>query len=56
MLHTHIVDEYKHTILLHFAAFSRVASLFVIGVENRKVGVDNRKALGLTKLVHKYFF
>ena len=29
--------------LLHFVAFSGVASVFVIGVDNRKVGVDNRK-------------
>ena len=29
--------------LLHLVAFSRVASLFVIGVENRIVGVDNSK-------------
>ena len=29
--------------LLHFVAFFHVASLFVSQVENRKVGVDNRK-------------
>ena len=32
--------------LLHFVALSGVASLFVIGVDNRKVGVDNRKKGG----------
>ena len=32
--------------LLHFVAFSGVASVFVIGVDNRKVGVDNRKSGG----------
>ena len=31
---------------LNFVAFSGVASLFVIGVDNRKVGVDNRKKGG----------
>ena len=40
--------------LLHFVAFSGVASLFVIGVENKSGGrqqksqVDNRKVLELT--------
>ena len=34
--------------LLHFVAFFHVASLFVREVENRKVGVDNKKALELT--------
>ena len=34
--------------LLHFVAFFHVASLFSIGVENKKVGVDNEKALELT--------
>ena len=38
----------EETILLHFVAFFHVASLFVREVENRKVGVDNRKALELT--------
>ena len=33
--------------LLNFVAFYGVESLFVIGVE-KKVGVDNKKALGLT--------
>ena len=32
--------------LLHFVAFSGVASLFVIGVDNRKVGVDNKNRWG----------
>ena len=34
--------------LLHFVAFFHVASLFSTGVENKKVGVDNKKALELT--------
>ena len=35
-------------LLLHFVAFFHVASLLSTGVENRKVGVDNKKALELT--------
>ena len=34
--------------LLHFVAFFHVASLFSAGVDNKKVGVDNEKALVLT--------
>ena len=34
--------------LLHFVAFFHVASLLSTGVENKKVGVDNEKALDLT--------
>ena len=34
--------------LLHFVAFFHVASLFSTGVDNKKVGVDNEKALELT--------
>ena len=34
--------------MLHFVAFFHVASLFSIGVDNKKVGVDNEKALELT--------
>ena len=34
--------------LLHFVAFFHVASLFSTGVVNKKVGVDNEKALELT--------
>ena len=34
--------------LLHFVAFFHVASLFSTGVDNIKVGVDNKKALELT--------
>ena len=37
----------KH--LLHFVAFFHVASLFSTWVDNEKVGVDNEKALELTK-------
>ena len=36
-----------HGCLLHFVAFFGVASLFSIEVDNRKVGVDNKKALEL---------
>ena len=35
-------------VLLHFVAFFHVASLFPTGVDNKKVGVDNEKALELT--------
>ena len=35
-------------LLLHFVAFFHVASLFSTGVDNKKVGVDNEKALELT--------
>ena len=34
--------------MLHFVAFFHAASLFSIGVDNEKVGVDNEKALELT--------
>ena len=34
--------------LLHFVAFFHVASLFLYRVDNRKVGVDNKKAIELT--------
>jgi hypothetical protein len=37
-----------YEILLHFVAFFHVASLFSTGVDNEKVGVDNKKALELT--------
>ena len=39
----------KHTnySLLHFVAFFHVASLFSTGVDNKKVGVDNEKAVEL---------
>ena len=33
----------KSKYLLHFVAFSRVASLFVSQIDNRKEGVDYRK-------------
>ena len=33
--------------LLHFVAFSYVASLLSTGVDNEKVGLDNEKALEL---------
>jgi len=38
----------RDTNLLHFVAFFHVASLFLYRVDNRKVGVDNKKALELT--------
>ena len=37
-----------NVILLHFLAFFHGASLFSTGVDNKKVGVDNVKALELT--------
>ena len=33
---------------MHFVAFFHVASLFSTGVDNKKVGIDNEKALELT--------
>ena len=45
-----VFSVYHHAVcyyLLHFVAFFHVASLFVRKVENRKVGVDNKKALEL---------
>ena len=45
------LHSYIHTtkvLLLHFVAFFHVASLLSTGVENKKVGVDNEKALELT--------
>ena len=33
--------------LLHFVAFFHVASLFSTGVDNKKVRIDNEKALEL---------
>ena len=35
-------------VLLHFVVFFRVTSLFSTGVDNKKVGVGNEKALELT--------
>ena len=40
--------ETKYKYLLHFVAFFHVASLISTEVDNRKVGVDNKKALELT--------
>ena len=43
-------------LLLHFVAFFHVASLFSTGVDNKKVGVDNEKALELdNRIVFSYF-
>ena len=46
----HFVQKYitDQASLLHFVAFFHVASLFLYRVDNRKVGVDNKKALELT--------
>ena len=38
----------RNEYLLHFVAFFQVASLFSTGLDNKKVGVDNEKALELT--------
>ena len=43
------IQKQENDFLLHFAAFFHVASLFSTGVDNEKVGVDNEKALELTK-------
>ena len=40
--------NFESLYLLHFVAFFHVASLFSTGVDNKKVGVDNEKALELT--------
>ena len=47
-LHSCILGIVHKLRLLHFVAFFHVASLFSTGVENKKVGVDNKKALELT--------
>ena len=51
-LNFHYEDCGKETgtlkLLLHFVAYFHVASLFSTGVDNKKVGVDNEKALELT--------
>ena len=39
---------HKKQSLLHFVAFFHIASLLSTGVDNEKVGVDNKKALELT--------
>ena len=39
----------RNPILLHFVAFFHVASLFSTGVDMEKEGVNNEKALELTK-------
>ena len=43
-----ILGVYYNANLLHFIAFFHVASLLSTGVDNEKVGVDNKKALELT--------
>ena len=42
--------------LLHFVAFFHVASLLSTGVDNKKVGVDNEKALDLDNRVFFSYF
>jgi hypothetical protein len=43
-------------LLLHFVAFFHVASLFSTGVDNKKVGVDNEKALEQdNRIIFSYF-
>ena len=39
------INQIISILLLHFVAFFRVVSLLSIGVDNRKVGADNRKNL-----------
>ena len=51
-----LASEQQNEILLHFVAFLYVASLFSTGVDNKKVGVDNEKALELdNKIIFSYF-
>ena len=45
---SHIFECWGNSRLLHFVAFFHVASLILYRVDNRKVGVDNKKALELT--------
>ena len=47
-MHLIVPSLSREYVLLHFVAFFHVASLFSIGVDNEKVGVDNEKALELT--------
>ena len=42
--------------LLHFVAFFHVASRFSAGVDNKKGGVDNEKALELNNRIHFSYF
>ena len=42
--------------MLHFVAFFHVASLFSTGVDNKKVGVDNEKALELDNRTFFFIF
>ena len=42
--------------LLHFVAFFHVASLFSTGVDIKKVGVDNEKALELDNRIFFSYF
>ena len=44
-------SHYLSLYLLHFVAFFHVASLFSTGVDNKKVGVENEKALELDNRV-----
>ena len=49
-----IIHYKKVAILLYFVAFFHVASLSSTGVDNKKVGVDNEKALELDNRI--FFF
>ena len=50
------IDEISNQFLLHFVAFFHVASLFSTGVDNKKVGVDNEKALELDNRIFFSYF
>ena len=50
MFHSNIL------LLLHFVVFFHVASLFSTGVDNKKVGADNEKALELDKRIFFFIF
>ena len=50
---TYSIFAAREDTLLHFVAFFHVASLFSTGVDNKKGGVDNEKAL---ELENRFFF
>ena len=53
---TTLIRQGKLSGLLHFVAFFHVASLFSTGVDNKKGGVDNEKALELdNRIIFSYF-
>ena len=51
-----LLHNERTSILLHFVAFFHVAPLFSTGVDNKKVGVDNEKALELENRIILFIF